>query len=1166
MSTFSHNCESMCNEMQVKIHVEISFFEIYNEKIHDLLASVNKEKKTKKATLRVREHPVLGPYVEGLSTFVVNSFDDVKGWITLGNKNRATAATGMNDKSSRSHSVFTIVLTQTKTEVLEGQEHDHSITSKINLVDLAGSERQSHAQTTGERLREGANINKSLLTLGKVISQLAEQSSISNKRKEIFIPYRDSLLTWLLKESLGGNSKTAMIATISPANHHTDETLSTLRYAQTARSIVNIARVNEDPKAKLIRDLRAEIERLRASGLSGNEEVTTACMMEITSLKDRLKEKEREMEEITKSWQERLRLSEERKLEEAKQLEKAGVTLKVDNRLPNLVNLNEDPQLSEMLLYNIKEGETSVGRMGNKSTHDIQLNGALIADNHCSISNIDTVVTIIPVGDAPTYVNGNLITDDTVLHHGDRVILGGDHYFRFNHPIEVQRNKKNKSTNQNQEIKDFEFAQAELMRVQEARYQEARQTGQEEMLVEVEKAKKDAEQKLADLEKLKLQREENAEKMKEQEDTIAKLKKQKMMLEQEIIVGRKRQQRENEAALKASSQGVNGNCQTGDSKIVKLLMARIEEESQYIADFKQRRNDYQNKKRSKSPTPSAVEVSTGKMDLYKIALQVREANKISQYLKKNTTFSREDYLEGDVMKTVIKVNNTKLNVFTHWSLTKFEDKLIQMRDIYQNEFDSVDNDDNVFNDPEDQWGKDSSVLMSPASPKNGERKSLQSPGLRQALLSSVSSINSSWFKPGSVPAAASLCKDIMNVTLSSIKSSSVEESVADKVLHCCYGIRSCLHQAENIPVAMETNNNNGASKADLLQVTCIQMTTNYHLLLNNTTIWTSMFHSLQSALIQDLLSKINDHVKTMGSHIVRFMQGCEGDIESLMDESISRISGCIDHVCKLAGELALATDTVMIYFDTSSVETSESSTVTTDISQSFFKGCDIFIDKTLQGALRTIDEFEIKAQEFVDVGHSNTTLGDIPQHVEVCITECKALIECQQLQCKLDVSSIEKSLTNGSVHYCNNDYRRCQGLVSHISSLVEGVHLLIQYTEPVVYGKDYDLRKLLKCSEMIRKYAENVTAVSVQDVGSSGRNDKQSDEINDENFDDTVVEQLRFILVEIKQSVDNLVDGIQKVMEQERISSVATPRSKRLLPAPGSGPVRNLPKTRESES
>ncbi|XP_060602452.1 kinesin-like protein KIF14 [Ruditapes philippinarum] len=1157
---------------KVKLHVEISFFEIYNEKIHDLLASSNKEKKVKKATLRVREHPTLGPYVEGLSTFVVNSFDDVKGWITLGNKNRATAATGMNDKSSRSHSVFTIVLTQTKTDILEGQEHDHSITSKINLVDLAGSERQSHAQTSGERLREGANINKSLLTLGKVISQLAEQSSQTNKRKKIFIPYRDSVLTWLLKESLGGNSKTAMIATISPANHHTDETLSTLRYAQTARSIVNIARVNEDPKAKLIRELRAEIERLRASGLSGNEDVTSACMLEIVTLKDKLRQKETEMEEITKSWQERLRLSEERKLEEAKQLEKAGVTLKVDNKLPNLVNLNEDPQLSEMLLYNIKEGVTKVGRMGQNSKHDIQLNGALIADNHCIINNIDTAVTITPIGDAPTYVNGNLISEPATLHHGDRVILGGDHYFRFNHPIEVQQYKKNKTSSQNVEIKDFDYAQAELMRVQEARLQEARQRAQEEMLEEVEKAKKDAEKdaesKLADLEKL--MREENAEKVKEHEDVIHKLKKQKMMLEQEVIAGRKRQQLEAEAATKASNQLVSER-----SKIIEMLQAQKEKEAQKLEELKQRWKEYTRGKQVKSPTPNIVEVSAGKTDLYKIALQVREANKISQYLKKNTVFTREDFLDGEEVKTVIKVNNTKLNVCTHWSLSKFEEKLMQMRDIYQNDSESTDEDE-VFNDPEDQWGKDS-TSMSPRSPKNGQRHSVPSPSLRQALLSSISSVNSSLFRKDSLikgdtcakcsgPGVASLCKDILNVTLSTIKSSTMEESIADKILHSCQSLNASLHQTSNLPVSRETNNNQ-ASRTDLLQLICIQMTNSFHVLLNNTTLWASMYQSLQSALIQDLLQRIGDQVKNMGGHIVRFMQGCEGDIDSLIEESTSRLSDSIHHVCKLAGELALATDTPMLYFDDNSSQTGKDGQVTTEVSQSFFSGCETFIDKTLQGALRTVDDFETKAQMLTDAGLSNMALGDVPQNVEICVTTCKdLLLKCQKLQVEVDMSNLEQSF-HGSLQYCTGSYRRCEALISHVSALVEGVGMLVQNAEPIIEGRDFDIRKLIKCAEMIRKYSVSVTEVTTRDVRktSTTKGDNSNDE-QSPSLSDTVVEQLQFTAEDVQQSINSLVDSVQKVIELDRASGLSTPRSKRLLPSPGSVPARNISKAQSDDS
>lgn len=185
-----------------------------------------------------------------------------------GNVSRTVAATKMNETSSRSHAVFTLILTQTRldeTTSLSGEK-----VSKISLVDLAGSERANSTGATGTRLKEGANINKSLTTLGKVIQALAAQSSDTGtrgkRRKEDFVPFRDSVLTWLLKESLGGNSKTCMIAAISPADY--EETLSTLRYADQAKQIRTNAVVNEDPTAKLIRSLKEELEELRnrASG------------------------------------------------------------------------------------------------------------------------------------------------------------------------------------------------------------------------------------------------------------------------------------------------------------------------------------------------------------------------------------------------------------------------------------------------------------------------------------------------------------------------------------------------------------------------------------------------------------------------------------------------------------------------------------------------------------------------------------------------------------------------------------------------------------------------------------------------------------------------------------------------------------------------------------
>ncbi|XP_022236728.1 kinesin-like protein KIF14, partial [Limulus polyphemus] len=152
---------------------------------------------------------------------------------------------------------------------------------------------------------EGVSINKSLLTLGKVISHLASHgtpgpsASSSTQKKTLFVPYRESVLTWLLKESLGGNSRTAMIATISPCNIHIEETLSTLRYAKQARDIVNVARVNEDPKARLIRELHAEVERLRSQQAPLRPEEYTACVDEIAALKLKLQESQKLLDQTT---------------------------------------------------------------------------------------------------------------------------------------------------------------------------------------------------------------------------------------------------------------------------------------------------------------------------------------------------------------------------------------------------------------------------------------------------------------------------------------------------------------------------------------------------------------------------------------------------------------------------------------------------------------------------------------------------------------------------------------------------------------------------------------------------------------------------------------------------------------------------------------------------
>ncbi|XP_034018775.1 kinesin-like protein KIF13B isoform X2 [Thalassophryne amazonica] len=400
--------------------VEVSYMEIYNEKVRDLL-----DPKGSRQALRVREHSVFGPYVDGLSQLAVASYKDIESLMSEGNKSRTVAATNMNEESSRSHAVFNVILTHTLTDLQSGTSGEK--VSKLSLVDLAGSERAAKTGTAGERLKEGSNINKSLSTLGLVISALADQGAGRNKSK--FVPYRDSVLTWLLKDSLGGNSRTAMVATISPAADSYDETLSTLRYADRAKSIVNHAVVNEDPNARIIRELREEVEKLR-------EQLTEAESMKATELKERLEESEKLIQEMTITWEDKLRKTEAVAQERQKQLESLGISLQssgirvVDDKC-FLVNLNADPALNELLVYYLKEHT----RVGSANSQDIQLCGMAINPEHCLIEiTVDSGVVLTPHRNARTCVNGALVTSAVQLHHGDRILWGNNHFFRISLP------------------------------------------------------------------------------------------------------------------------------------------------------------------------------------------------------------------------------------------------------------------------------------------------------------------------------------------------------------------------------------------------------------------------------------------------------------------------------------------------------------------------------------------------------------------------------------------------------------------------------------------------------------------------------------------------------------------------------------------------------------
>ncbi|KAH8985868.1 P-loop containing nucleoside triphosphate hydrolase protein [Lactarius hatsudake] len=428
-------------DQHLKFTVEVSYIEIYNEKVRDLLNPKNT------GNLRVREHPILGPYVEDLSKLAVNNYDEMMTLMDEGNKARTVAATNMNETSSRSHAVFTLILTMMRHDV--DTKLDTEKVSRISLVDLAGSER---ANSTG----------------ATVISSLAAASSgdgkKGKKKGEDFVPYRDSVLTWLLKDSLGGNSKTAMIAAISPADY--EETLSTLRYADQAKKIKNKAVVNEDPNAKLVRELKEELDMLRArvAGSSGEDvydskipperqKVTykakdgTLKTVTKAELQDQLESSEKLMQSLNETWEEKLQRTQEVQKEREKALEELGIrlrkitsayihqrrcvyclvlsTLSIDaaSQMPHLVNL--------------------VGRLDSEKAAHIRLSGDNILEEHCYFENTDGKVTLHTVTDAITFLNGNKFLLDSLISSApaSASFLVNTMSFVFNNPEEVRKQR-----------------------------------------------------------------------------------------------------------------------------------------------------------------------------------------------------------------------------------------------------------------------------------------------------------------------------------------------------------------------------------------------------------------------------------------------------------------------------------------------------------------------------------------------------------------------------------------------------------------------------------------------------------------------------------------------------------------------------------------------------
>ncbi|KAM9778287.1 kinesin-like protein KIF13B isoform 2-T2 [Syngnathus typhle] len=630
--------------------VEVSYMEIYNEKVRDLL-----DPKGNRQALRVREHNVLGPYVDGLSRLAVASYKDVESLMSEGNKSRTVASTNMNEESSRSHAVFNIILTHTLMDLQSGTRGEK--VSKLSLVDLAGSERAAKTGAAGERLKEGSNINKSLSTLGLVISALADQGAGRNRSK--FVPYRDSVLTWLLKDSLGGNSRTAMVATISPAADNYDETLSTLRYADRAKSIVNHAVVNEDPNARIIRELREEVEKLK-------EQLTEAESMKAPELKERLEESEKLIQEMTVTWEEKLRKTESIAQERQRQLESLGISLQssgirvVDDKC-FLVNLNADPALNELLVYYLKEHT----RVGSSNSQDIQLCGMAIQAEHCiiDITQNDGVV-LTPHRNARTWVNGTMVTGPVHLHHGDRILWGNNHFFRINLPKHlVHAGGEEEEEEGRAKIKTYlstEQLEVDLDASSDVSSEVGFEFAQAEVMMKGMAINDPLQSVLQTLER------------QHEEEKRCALERQRQMYEQELQQLRLRLNPEKSPHLLDLSGLPNSTAATGTSLVPHKRMRRWSEDREAMITRSLRRLKEQIVRANLLAQEACfIAEELNKRTEYLVTLQIPAAN-----LDANR--KRDVVLSEPAIQVRRKGRGKQI-----WAMEKMENRLVDMRDLYQ---------------------------------------------------------------------------------------------------------------------------------------------------------------------------------------------------------------------------------------------------------------------------------------------------------------------------------------------------------------------------------------------------------------------------------------------------------------------------------------------------
>ncbi|CAH1793752.1 unnamed protein product [Owenia fusiformis] len=410
----------------IEHQVTFSMLEIYNERVKDLLS----KKKAPAAGLRIRQSPEKGFYVVNLREVPVGGFDEVKSRMDEGNKNRTIGRTKMNETSSRAHTIVCINFKQNRI---------HEKVTKycsINLVDLAGSENQRQTQAEGQRFKESRSINLSLSTLGRVIEDLVQ--------KKRHIPFNDSVLTKLLKNALEGNSKTTMIATISPDSENYNQTLSTLRYADRAKSIKTTAVVNESETSKLVKDLKHEkeilLQELSNMKSARSYERQGYSEEDIQRIRGEIEaDLNSSISDLEKSWSERLEQARKDLEEQIREQKKEEEDI---TKWPHLWNLNEDPALCGKIIHFLKSEKELIGNGKGQTSVTICINGPNIVENHAFIFNREGSVFLVP-DEGQVLRNGSKLdaSSEVKLFHQDRICFGIKTLYVFHSPDEAAKSR-----------------------------------------------------------------------------------------------------------------------------------------------------------------------------------------------------------------------------------------------------------------------------------------------------------------------------------------------------------------------------------------------------------------------------------------------------------------------------------------------------------------------------------------------------------------------------------------------------------------------------------------------------------------------------------------------------------------------------------------------------